>query len=311
MTDMQAPSFCLFFIAAAAQAAWGETIYRIDVSSGREIAPVLSAAPVFNQLTWGTVGESYYAADGLRVKERQFVFEVKVPQHGIIKLRSNLATIKTKEGLITSLTFQSGIMPMGEAHQAALTISKAMNLQTERIAEWYQKASTPAGATSCFLISRSYPEIEIQIRSSINNVYPYRLTAAVYWSDDLGGEKALPPPFPQPLTLTLDPPSGKVYDPAEMWGTAEERKEQERFGNEWVLKNPEAARKMVINTYGKDHPKVKELEATLAGNQANPSPRPPTTATQVAPTTSYHWLWIAGGAILVLAFLAMLKRRSS
>ena len=308
---MQALSFCVFFIAAAAQTVRGEAIYRIDVSSRREIAPVLSAAPVFNQLTWGTIDESYYAADGLRVKERQFVFEVKVPQNGIIKLRSNLATIKTKKGLITSLTFQSGIMPMEEAHQAALTISRAMNLQTERIADWHKVASTPAGATSCLLISKSYPTIELEIRDSINTVYPYMLDLGIVWSDELGGEKALPPPFPQPLTLSLDPPSGKVYDPAEMWGTAEERKEQERFGNEWVLKNPEAARKMVINTYGKDHPKVKELEATLAGNYPIPSPRPPTPATQVAPTTSYHWLWIAGGAILVLALLAMLKRRSS
>lgn len=276
----------------------------LDFMKDRSARRISAEAPIFKQVNSRPGANGYYVAQG------DFDLVVKIPKEGIIRLNANFISFQEKNDAVFSLHMQSRIMPMEEAHQAALTISNAMNLQAERIAEWYQQAATPKGSSSCLLMSRSYPRVAIEIRDSVNTVYPYMMTAAISWNDFLGGETAVPPPFPQPLTLSLDPPSGKVYDPAEMWGTPEQRKEQERFGNEWVQKNPDAARKMVINTYGKDHPKVKELEAMLAGNQPVPRAKPPAPVIQVVSTTSYLWLWMVIGGILILVLLVRFKRHS-
>lgn len=276
-----------------------EPVYRMDFTNDLDVNRLLREASVFRQSVWGTPGETYYIAEGQNVAENQYVFEVKLPKEGLLKIRSNLATLMAKNGTVTRLTFNSGIMPLEEAHQAALEISTMMNLQTDRISEWYKKANTPKGVTSCLLMTRSYPRLAVEIRSSMNRLYPYMLTALVTWNDLLGGPGKVPAPFPEPMTISLDPPSGKIYDPAEMWGHP---KENARQMEEWMKRNPGEADRV--------RQELEEQKRKYPPKPSSSAALPPPPAAPPVPTPSHFWKWLfaillalAAGGILLWRWL--------
>ena len=290
-------SFSCILLAGRITVVAEEPVFRIDLATDLRITRILSGAPIFRQTTWGTPRETYYLAEGMEVKERQYVLEIRLPKEGVLKLRSNLTTLMAKNGMVTRLTLNSGIMPLEEAHQAAVEISTMMNLQTDRITEWHKKAILLQGPETCLLMTRTYPEVAFEVRSSINTVYPYMLTAEISWTDDRGGAK-LPPPFPEPITISMDPPSGKIYDPAEMWG---DPKENARQLQEWMKRNPGEADRV-----------RKELE-----EQKRKYPPQPSSAAKVPPAPmklpaaepSHFWKWLAAALLALAASGALIRKR--
>lgn len=147
---------------------------------------------------------------------------IKLPAGRVFEQKIRLGITDGNDGELLQFTTAGVVMPHDEAYQVAKKTHLNLGLPTEKLDQWYESEKNQGRNAEGYSISantRMYPRVSMSIRSSMNKLYPWVIGLKIswYWKkhrdwDEKRANRENPRPLPQYATVSLEPPSGNVYD---------------------------------------------------------------------------------------------------
>lgn len=180
----------------------------LDFSKSRDIAIILNSGIKSKPMTNSRPGQSSLSFANETVK-------LILAGGGSFTMHVSLGTVSYKSDGIDILTLNGEQMPTEEIFQMALRLHQVFQIPTTRLEQWNQVASEnwSAGSSYTFGLRDSEPLVDFTLLSSHHRLYPRVPQISVAWNLYKGKDRSnIPPPFSEPLELSLNAPSGKRYD---------------------------------------------------------------------------------------------------
>ena len=218
---------------------------------------------------------------------------IKLPNGREIRQNAEWGYGKSKDGDLITFSSTGVIMPDEEAYEVAKVLHQNLNLPLDTLEEWYKtempKYTAQRDNYSVAANKTTYPRLGFTIRRGANRLYPSRIFLTLdwyYWRKDKEvneayAEENFASPPTEYATISIEPPSGKVYDGRD-WG--------KKSLADWRKHNPEEAKEF------------DERQAKAKGNQVRePKPIFEKSSSEVDKTASFPW-WLIG----IIALIAIL-----
>jgi hypothetical protein len=194
--------------------------------------PLVARAQTHLNLADGHNLESILAT-GLKYKEnnhgdkrRHFSLEsqniaLTLPGGTTIQSKIDIGSITARNGKMIFLDITGGILPDDEAYQVALTVHKAFSIPVDRLNEWKDAIKGKGRDAPTFSNGQNgcYPNVFIEILSSMNTKYPWMIRMSFSWNvddddkrDETWGKTNNPKPPTGLAQVSLDSPTGKIYE---------------------------------------------------------------------------------------------------
>ena len=202
----------------------------LDFSHSRDIGVILNSGIKTKPVNNSSPGQSSLIFQNETVK-------LILPGGGSFTIHVSIGTAKFKEANIDSLLLNGEQMPTDQAYLLMGTLHDTFRIPQADLEKWFGVASTnwSAGSSYTSAIPNSEPRVYFRLLSSHHRLYPQFPQISVAWNLYKGKDRsAVPPPFAEPLELSLNAPSGKRYDRNDGVDVAA----VEAFGKELVEKFP-------------------------------------------------------------------------
>lgn len=249
--------------------AFGQDIV-IDLRKGHDLQNVLSSGLKFQEFPSGK-------------NRRNFVFEnqkiaILLPGGREIHTKATTGSFTSVEGgKLILLDVEGPILPDNEAYEVALAVHRSFGISLDRLDEWkrnIQGKGRDAPAFSNGLLTH-YPSLYIEVRPSMNLLYPWGIRIDLGWNiddnderDESWGEVNNQPPPNGLEKISLDSPTGRFHDRKEAYKDI--IKAQEDFD-----KKMGQVRDVNGNLINASHvhgtAKTKAPESSLIGKPASPT----------------------------------------
>lgn len=172
-------------------------------------------------------------ATGLRYKEnnhgdkrRHFSLEsqniaLTLPGGATIQSKIDVGSMTARDGKLLFVEIIGGILPDEEAYQVALTVHQAFGIPVDRLNEWKDAIKGKGRDAPTFSNAQNgnYPNVFIEILSSMNTKYPWMIRMSFSWNvddddkrDETWGKTNNPKPPSGLAQVSLDSPTGKIYE---------------------------------------------------------------------------------------------------
>ena len=172
-------------------------------------------------------------ATGLKYKEnnhsdkrRHFSLEsqniaLTLPGGVTIQSKIDIGSMTARDGRLLFIEITGGILPDEEAYQVALTVHKAFGIPVDRLNEWKGAIKGKGRDAPTFSNAQNgnYPNVFIEILSSMNTKYPWMIHMSFSWNvddddkrDESWGKSNNPKPPSGLMLVSLDSPTGKIYE---------------------------------------------------------------------------------------------------
>jgi len=278
------------------------------------MVPIVARAQTYLNLADGHNLEAVLTT-GLKYKEssrgdkrRHFSLEpqnlvIDLPGGATIQSKIDIGSMTSQSGKLLFIEITGGILPDDEAYQVALTVHKAFGIPVGRLNEWRDTIKGKGRDAPTFSNAQNgnYPNVFIEILSSMNTKYPWMIHMSFSWNvddddkrDESWGKTNNPKPPSGLAQVSLDSPSGKIYELKDAY--AHLIKEQEALDRR--LGQVRDANGHLINPLPSAPKKA-------------PEPKPTTSTPSKEPASSTPWsviviLIVAASGLLWL----LLKKRS-
>jgi len=208
----------------------------LDFSQGHSIDIIKDSELTLNNISSSST-ESYSFQ-----KEKIII---KLPNNREIKQNVRLGIADAKNGNLVSFSSTGVIMPDEEAYEVAKILHQNLNLSLDSLESWYEtempKYTTKIKEYSISANKTTYPRLGFAIRRGANKLYPSKIKVNLdwfYWRRDKEVNEAyaeanFASPPAEYSTISLEPPSGKIYDGRD-WG--------KKSLEDWRKNNPEEAK---------------------------------------------------------------------
>jgi len=205
----------------------GEVI-KMDFTKSHTLEDI-KGLEVFNMYQRSVDGdESYYAKD--------VNLSISLPGGQQIGTATQSVMIRARaDGSIHNIELLGPIMPQEEAYNAGKRLYSAFSIPYERLENWRMAVEAEVGAPKTVANAQGlyYPHIFIEIRHSMNRLYPWTILMSLGWIDEdeekhneSWGLENNPRPPAGLETVSLEPPSGRTYSRADAWDEANRRQEE-------------------------------------------------------------------------------------
>jgi hypothetical protein len=172
-------------------------------------------------------------ATGLKYKEssrgdkrRHFSLEpqnlaIALPGGATIRSKIDIGSMTSQNGKLLFIEITGGVLPDDEAYQVALTVHKAFSIPVDRLNEWRDAIKGKGRDAPTFSNAQNgnYPNVFIEILSSMNTKYPWMIHMSFSWNvddddkrDESWGKSNNPKPPSGLMLVSLDSPTGKIYE---------------------------------------------------------------------------------------------------
>lgn len=159
--------------------------------------------------------------------------EVILPGGQFVRTGSQALIIDAKiDGTISNFKISGPIMPLNEAFEAGKSLYTAFSIPHDRLEKWHPKAKSAGHDAASVSNAQStyYPHVFIEIKDSMNRMYPWSISVSFGWIDEepekhseIWGRENNPKPPTGLEVISLEAPSGKTYDRADAWEEANRR----------------------------------------------------------------------------------------
>ncbi len=223
---------------------------------------------------------------------------VEIPGGRRFEQKVVMGSISIRDGRLQEFETYGVIMPQDEAYEVAKMLHISLGLPLDELDQWYEKNKGKARDTNPYDISNSniFPVVSIGIHTSMNELYPWTVALKLSWNlrihKDWDEQRAAQENQPPPAgyeTVSLEPPSGNIYDGRDAYKHL--REEQEKF--EKAQKEKEASNLS-------SRPRVKTSKAKIK--------TPPTSVARQSKQNSPS-VWIVIGLFIIVGVGAIILKR--
>lgn len=206
---------------------YGE-IVLMDFSGSHRLENI-KGLNLFNMHQKSDDGEESYHAENI---------EVSISLPGGQNITTDTQSVKIQaraDGAIHYIELLGPIMPQDEAYNAGKKLYTAFSIPYDRLEKWKMDVESVGVAAKTVANAQGmyYPHIFIEIRHSMNRLYPWTILMSLGWIDEneerhneSWGHENNPKPPPGLETVSLEPPSGRTYSRADAWEEANRRQEE-------------------------------------------------------------------------------------
>lgn len=159
-------------------------------------------------------------------KRRHFSLEpqnlaLSLPGGATIQSKIDIGSMTTRNGKLLFIDITGGILPDDEAYKVALTVHQVFGIPVDRLNEWRDAIKGKGRDAPTFSNGQNgnYPTVFIEILSSMNTKYPWMIRMGFGWNvddddkrDESWGKTNNPKPPSGSAQVSLDSPSGKIYE---------------------------------------------------------------------------------------------------
>lgn len=212
----------------------------IDLSTAHTVESVFDSGVKVSEYSTGTKDRGFLIPEGqnLRVRLPRGMEIQQVIQQGSIKVDAS--------GNLVILDFYGNILPLQEAYDVAVNVHHALGIPLARLEKWRndikgreREANSYINATG---VAKTYPRVTIEIQHSMNRLYPWIVGVEFAWNasksekdlTERWGAEHNPRPPPGLERLSLDSPSGKVYDRKEAFREIKVEQEELERKTSWL-----------------------------------------------------------------------------
>ncbi len=255
----------------------------LDFSQGHSMDIIKNSGLILNDISNSST-ESYSFQ-----KEKILI---KLPNNREIKQNVTLGIVDAKNGNLVRFSSTGVIMPDEEAYEVAKVLHQNLNLPLNTLEKWYKtEMQNYVRNRKAFSISanmNSYSRISFGLNRSMNKLYPWVVNMTITWDwrkhkgwDESRANTEMKFPSEKYATISLEPPSGNVYD---------RRDDIKKSLEEWRKHNPKEAKEF------------DERQAKAKGNQVRePKSISKKASSEADKTASFPW-WLIG----IIALIAIL-----
>ncbi|NQW99011.1 hypothetical protein HQ447_00010 [bacterium] len=241
----------------------------------------------------GKYGKEYFASD---VQVEIFLPGGQVITGDLEHLGISVFT----NGVISNFRMQGPPMPVDEAYRSGKILYSAFSIPHGRLEAWRPNAGSGRDVTSVMDGNGRtyYPSINIEIRPSMSERYPLRISFELSWNilrdddrDESWGKANNPKPPPGLDRVSLNPPSGRKYDRLEEIHELNERSAEfdRRIGQ----------------VRGPDNSIIRENKRPQVDKRSQYEPENPS----LSDRSFWNWTVIAAIGLAGLSIWRLLKRR--
>ena len=226
---------CMLFslcglVAQVDETPW-QTTNALDLSQSHAVGALLNSDLVYWEEQGRQIGRVFIL--------NQQNLKIKFPGGRSIQQKIELGDIQFEDGKLTTLGVNGLCMPIKECYEAAKQFHVSLGLDAKKLNRWYVDNKDDAGGArmdkdNTYLISTKncYPCVSIEIRKTVNPLYPWFIRMSMGWNitrrskgrDEKWGRENNPVPPEGYTHISLDAPSGRIYDLKEAWKHLEESK---------------------------------------------------------------------------------------
>lgn len=271
-----------------AEPAWQE-VRVADFSNEHSIETLTNSNVLYSEDAGRDYGRGFF------LKKQNII--VRFPGGREIQQKIEDGSAEATETDLLALALNGPILPTEEAYLIATVLHQSLGLSMQPLKVWYETNKDKGRDSKSYIAGNTklYPTIGISIRPSMNELYPWYIRLTVGWNltrhKDWNEAKAAvenQPPPPGLERVTLDSPSGTVYERTQAYQHLAEK----ASANRQITPTPD-----------------QEPSTPLALRISTPEPAPDSESTE---TKDQKWpLIIAallGVVILVIAFCSYRRK---
>lgn len=187
----------------------------LDLSQSHDVGQLTNSHLLYVEQQGKAIGRAFSM-------EKQNVL-VKIPGGRSFQKKIELGNIKSENGKLLTFGFNGLAMPLDEVYVAAKKAHISLGIPQERLDKWYAESKQKGRNANSFSNGTKgdfYPSVTIQIHSTMNPKYPWFIRLTMGWNitrkskgkDEAWGWKNNPAAPDGYAHVSLDAPSGKIYD---------------------------------------------------------------------------------------------------
>ena len=187
---------------------------NLDLSHSHSVGDLHDSGLHLKEMSSGIPGQAYIF--------QSHAMRLMLPTGRSLSITANRGRIDTDSQKITRISITGYAMPQDQAYLVASQFFDAFELDKASLESWHEENKGRGIDVTRFSISVNlgfYPRISLAVLPSMNYLYPCVIRLLISWDwrkhhdwDENRAWRELPEPPAGLADISLNPPSGKVYD---------------------------------------------------------------------------------------------------